>query len=144
MKKISILSTLFIGMALMLCACSVKNNKKMSDDKINEMKAEYEEYLKETYPDETFTVEIWEEYGETTGGAGLPDYEGYLLRQVITDSKGNRFKIYTSDEGSSLFDIHRVYSDDYKDVLEGNRHYNEKGQRIHNDDNGEISFISNY
>lgn len=144
MKKISMITALFICMVLILSACTIKNSKKMSDEEIKKMKEEYEEYLKETYPDESFTVEIWEEYGKTTGGAGLPDYEGYLIRQVITDSKGNRFKIFTSDEGSSIFDIHRVYSDDYKDVLDGTTYYNEKGQRVYFDDNGEISFISNY
>ncbi len=105
MKKISMITALFICMVLILSACTIKNSKKMSDEEIKKMKEEYEEYLKETYPDESFTVEIWEEYGKTTGGAGLPDYEGYLIRQVITDSKGNRFKIFTSDEGSSIFDI---------------------------------------
>ena len=144
MKKISMITAVFICMVLILSACTIKNSKKMSDEEIKKMKDEYEEYLKETYPDESFTVEIWEEYGKTTGGAGLPDYEGYLIRQVITDSKGNRFKIFTSDEGSSIFDIHRVYSDDYKDVLDGTKYYNEKGQSVYFDDNGEISFISNY
>ena len=78
--------------------------------------------MNETYPDETFTIELWQEYGETTGPAGLPDYEGYLVRQVITDSKGNRFKIFTRNPG--------VYSDDYKKVLDGTVHYDEKGEQI--------------
>ena len=74
-------------------------NKKASEEEINAKKAEFEKYLEETYPDETFTVKIWQVYGESTGGAGLPDYKGNMWRQVITDSKGNRFRIYTSPGG---------------------------------------------
>ncbi len=88
------------------------------------MKEEYAQYLKETYPDETFTVEIWQEYGERTGAAGLPDYEGYLIRQVCTDSKGNRFKVYSMPKGE--------HSDDYQLVLDGRAHYDEKGERVFN------------
>ena len=142
--KRTIICALFICGLFSLCACTIKHDKKASDEEISAKKAEYEKYLEETYPDETFTVEIWQEYGKRTGAAGLPDYEGYLWKEVITDSKGNRFKIYTSDEGSSLFDIHRRYSDDYAAVLEGRIHYNEKGQHVYYDDNGEISFVSDY
>ncbi len=52
----------------------------------------FEKYLKEEYPGETFTVKVWQEYAKDIGPAGLPDYEGYLIRQVVIDSKGNWFK----------------------------------------------------
>ena len=119
MKKRIILLVMCICVLGTLGACKIKSDKKMSDKEINNLKSEYEKYLNETYPDETFTIDLWQEYGETTGPAGLPDYEGYLMRQVITDSKGNRFKISTSNPG--------VYSDDYQKVLDGMVHYNEKG-----------------
>ena len=81
-------------MLVSLCSCTMKSDKKISEKKIEEQKAEFETYLKKTYPDESFTVQLWQEYGNETGAAGLPDYEGYLLRQVCTDSKGNRFKAH--------------------------------------------------
>ncbi|MBR3635402.1 MAG: hypothetical protein IKN47_04330 [Lachnospiraceae bacterium] len=124
-----------------LCACQISSDKKMSEEEIESMKAEFAAYLKETYPDETFTIEIWQEYGKRTGAAGLPDYEGYLIRQVITDSKGNRFKVFTSDEGSSIFNIKRVYSDDYQMVLDGRKHYNEKGQSVVLDEDGNVKYV---
>ena len=100
MKRKFTASVLFVFVLLLLSACTMKSDKKLSDNEINSMKEEYAKYLEEAYPDESFTVEIWQEYGKRTGAAGLPDYEGYLIRQVITDSKGNRFKVFTSDEGS--------------------------------------------
>ena len=122
MKKRIFIIGICICILFSLGACKIKSDKKMTDKEINNLKAEYEKYLNETYPDETFTIELWQEYGETTGPAGLPDYEGYLVRQVITDSKGNRFKIFTRNPG--------VYSDDYKKVLDGTVHYDEKGEQI--------------
>lgn len=94
----------------------------------------YEEYLAKTYPDETFTVKVWQEYAEKTGAAGLPDYEGYLFRQVVIDSKGNCFMVYPGDNGTC--------TDDYQKVLDGWIHYNEKGQHVIYDENGNI--ISEY
>ena len=123
-----------VGLLISLCSCTIKSDKKISDDVISAQKAEYEKYLNETYPDEKFSVEIWQEYVKKTEGAGLPDYEGYILRQVITDSKGNRFKIFTQSKGK--------YSDDYQNVLEGKIHYNEKGQQVFYDDNGNILSVS--
>ena len=122
MKKRIFIIGICICILFSLDACKIKSDKKMTDKEINNLKAEYEKYLNETYPDETFTIELWQEYGETIGPAGLPDYEGYLMRQVITDSKGNRFKIFTSNPG--------VYSDDYQKVLDGMVHYDEKGEQI--------------
>ena len=122
MKKRIFIIGICICILFSLDACKIKSDKKMTDKEINNLKAEYEKYLNETYPDETFTIDLWQDYGETIGPAGLPDYEGYLMRQVITDSKGNRFKIFTSNPG--------VYSDDYQKVLDGMVHYNEKGEQI--------------
>lgn len=129
-----VLLCICVGLLISLCSCTIRSEKKISDDVINAQKEEFEKYLAETYPDEKFTVEIWQEYSEKTGGAGLPDYEGYVLRQVITDSKGNRFKIFTLSEGK--------YSDDYQKVLDGTVHYNEKGQQVFYDDKGKVLFIS--
>lgn len=109
---------------LSLCSCTIKSDRPISDKVINERKEAYENYLKETYPDESFTVEIWQEYGTDIGGAGLPDYEGYLIRQVITDSRGNRFQIHEYSKGE--------YSDDYQKVLDGWIRYDEKGELILN------------
>ena len=106
-----------------LSACTIKSDKKISDKKINSRKTAHEEYLKETYPDETFTVEVWQEYGEDIGPAGLPDYEGYLIRQVVTDSRGNRFQVFEVDGGK--------YSDDYQKVLDGWIEYDENGQYVY-------------
>lgn len=117
-----------------LCSCTIGSDKKISDDVISAQKQAYEKYLDETYPDETFTVEIWQEYVKETKGAGLPDYEGYILRQVVTDSKGNRFKIFTQSKGK--------YSDDYDKVLAGTIHYNEKGQQVIYDESGNILSVS--
>lgn len=133
MKKI-LLITVCVCMLISMCSCQIKSDKKISEKKIEARKAEFENYLKETYPDESFTVELWQEYGKTIGTAGLPDYEGYILRQVCTDSKGNRFKVFVVNKG--------VYSDDYQDVLDGKIHYNEKGQREFYKDNGELWFVT--
>ena len=121
-----LLPAIFICLLLSLSACKITSDKKISDKVLNDRKAEFEKYLAETYPDETFTVEVWQEYGKETGAAGLPDYEGYMMRQIVTDSKGNRFRVYIRSKGK--------YSDDYKDVLEGRVHYNEKGQQVYEDE----------
>lgn len=119
-----------------LSACTIKSDKKISDQKINSRKTAYEEYLKETYPDETFKVEVWQEYKKTIGGAGLPDYEGYVYKWVITDKDGNRFKIWGDSKDS--------YYDDYQKVLDGEIYYNENGEHVYYDDNGDILFVSDY
>jgi len=124
MKSKIILCTIFIMSLLSMTACKISSNKPISDNTINNKKTAYENYLKETYPNETFTVNIWQEYGTDIGGAGLPDYEGYMLRQVITDSKGNRFKVFEYGNGK--------YSDDYQKVLDGTIRYDEKGEQIFN------------
>ncbi len=114
---------LFIGicLCLLMCSCTIRSDKEISEDVIEERKEAFEKYLEETYPDETFTVEVWQEYGNRGGAAGLPDYEGYLIKQVITDSKGNRFQIHIYDDG---------YDDDYQKVLDGWISYDEKGELI--------------
>ena len=132
MKKFALICVC-ICMMFSLCACTIRSNKQLSDDELEEMKEEYADYLEETYPGEEFTIEVWQEYAEKGGAAGLPDYEGYLMRQVITDSEGNRFKIFTSNPG--------VYSDDRQKVLDGKVHYNEKGQEVFYKDNGEEWFV---
>ena len=120
-KKFGCLGMILLLM-LSLCACVIKSNKPISAKKLDNMKTEYENYLKDKYPNETFTVDIWQEYGEDIGGAGLPDYEGYLIRQVVTDSKGNRFKVFEDGTGG--------YSDDYQLVLDGTIQYDDKGERV--------------
>ena len=124
MKKVILLLGLSLLMSITLCSCTIKSDKKMSQKQLDNMKAEYEEYLKEKYPDETFTVELWEEYGKDTGGAGLPDYEGYLFHSVITDSKGNHFKIFETGT------LGEKYTDDYQKVLDGTIKYDDKGERV--------------
>ena len=121
MKKL-VFIIICVLLSTFICSCKIKSDKKISDDVINARKEEFDDYLEKTYPDESFTVDIWQEYGEQIGAAGLPDYEGYLLRQVITDSKGNRFKVFVISDGK--------YSDDYQKVLDGTVHYDEKGQQI--------------
>ena len=132
MRK-TVYTAVCVCLLLSLYACTIRSDKKLSDEELEEMKEEYEGYLEETYPGEEFTIEVWQEYGERTGGAGLPDYDGYLMMQVITDSDGNRFKIFTSNPG--------VYSDDRQDVLDGRKHYNEKGQQVFYDENGDELFV---
>ena len=119
MKKL-LLSCMCIGLAILGCACTVRSDKRISDKVINDRKAAYEKYLEEAYPGETFTVEVWQEYGTDIGPAGLPDYEGYLIRQVITDAGGNRFQIHDYGNGK--------YSDDRQKVLDGWIRYDEKGE----------------
>ena len=118
---------------LLLCSCTIRSDEEISEDVLENRKAEFEKYLEETYPDETFTVEVWQEYGKDVGAAGLPDYEGYLIRQVCTDSKGNHFRVFILSEGE--------YSDDYEKVLDGMIQYNEKGQQIYYDENGKVHIL---
>ena len=93
MKKVKLLLGVSLIMLTMLCSCTIKSDKKMGQKELDTIKTKYEEYLKDKYPNETFTIKVWEEYGYT-GGSGLPDYEGYLFHSVITDSNGNNFKIF--------------------------------------------------
>ena len=123
-----------LGLAFILCACTIRSDKQISEDEINARKELFENYLAKKYPDETFTVKVWQEYAKETGGAGLPDYEGYVFRQVVIDSKGNCFMVFPGDHGSC--------TDDYQKVLDGWVHYNEKGQHVVYDDDGNI--ISEY
>ena len=122
MKKKLLSMVVCLCLIVPLCACTIRSNRKISDTVLNDRKAAYEEYLRETYPDESFTVEVWQEYGKDIGPAGLPDYEGYLIRQVITDSNGNRFQIHEYNKGE--------YSDDYQKVLDGWIEYDEKGEYV--------------
>ncbi|MCR5178243.1 MAG: hypothetical protein K6C95_04580 [Lachnospiraceae bacterium] len=122
MKKNLLFMVVSICLAASLCSCTIRSNRKISDTVINDRKEAYEKYLKETYPNETFTVEVWQEYGKDIGPAGLPDYEGYLIRQVITDSEGNRFQIHEYGKGE--------YSDDYQKVLDGWIQYDENGEYV--------------
>lgn len=122
MKSKFLVSAFCLCLMLALCSCRIKSDKPISEKVLSDRKAAYENYLAETYPDETFTVEVWQEYGEDIGPAGLPDYEGYLIRQVVTDSKGNRFQVYEISKGE--------YSDDYQKVLDGWIQYDEKGELV--------------
>ena len=61
-KKFGCLGMILLLM-LSLCACVIKSNKPISAKKLDNMKTEYENYLKDKYPNETFTVDIWQEYG---------------------------------------------------------------------------------
>ncbi|MCR4785807.1 MAG: hypothetical protein K5847_04035 [Lachnospiraceae bacterium] len=134
MKRKITLLVICIGVLCSLCACTVRSNKKISEKTIDARREMYEEYLKEKYPDETFTVNVWQEYAEDIGPAGLPDYEGYLIRQVAIDSKGNCFLVFPGDNGTC--------TDDYQKVLDGWVHHNEKGQYVVYDEDGNI--ISEY
>lgn len=134
MKKRIILLGLLVCLTVLFSACVINSNKKISQKSLDSKKAAYEQYLKDTYPGETFTVSVWSEYGEKTGAAGLPDYKGELLRSVVTDSKGNRFKVFELGGGK--------YSDDYKEVLDGNRHYNDKGQEVIYKEDGTVWFVN--
>ena len=71
MGKRIILLGISICILCLFGACKIKSNSKMSDKELDDLKSEYEKYLSETYPGETFTIEVWQEYGETTGSAGL-------------------------------------------------------------------------
>lgn len=123
MKKKYFLLLICICMITSLCACTIKSNRKISEKVLTDRKAAYEKYLKETYPDETFTVKVWQEYGTDIGPAGLPDYEGYLIKQVVIDSKGNRFQIHEYGNGE--------YSDDRQKVLDGWIQYDENGEFVY-------------
>ena len=134
MKRKLLLLAAGIGLIASLGACTIRNDKEISEDEIDERKEMIEEYLEDKYPDETFKVKVWQEYAEETGGAGLPDYEGYLIRQVVIDSQGNCFMVFPGDNGEC--------TDDYQKVLDGWVHYNKKGQHVVYDDDGNI--ISEY
>ena len=121
-----------IGMLVLFNACTIRSDKKISEEEINARREMFERYLEEKYPDETFTVKVWQEYAKETGAAGLPDYEGYVYRQVIIDSKGNCFMVFPGDGGKC--------TDDYQKVLNGWVHYNEKGQRVvYNEEGGVVT-----
>ena len=130
MKKKLVILGMYIGILCMLCACAIRSDGKISEEKIDARREMFEEYLAQKYPDETFTGEVWQEYVEETGGAGLPDYEGYVYRQVVTDSKGNHFMVFPGNHGEC--------TDDYQKVLDGWMHYNEKGQHIVYGEDGSI------
>ena len=130
MKRKLILLAAGIGLIASLAACTIRYDKEISEDEIDERKEMFEEYLEDKYPDETFKVKVWQEYAEETGGAGLPDYEGYVIRQVVIDSQGNCFMVFPGDNGEC--------TDDYQKVLDGWVHYNKKGQHVVYDDDGNI------
>ena len=130
MKRKLVLIGICIGMIGLLSACSIRSDKKISEEKLDARREIIEKYLEEKYPDETFTVKVWQEYAKETGAAGLPDYEGYLFRQVVMDSEGNCFMVFPGDNGKC--------TDDYQKVLDGWVHYNEKGQRVVYDENGDV------
>lgn len=130
MKRKLLLSAAGIGLIALLGACTIRYDKEISEDEIDERKEMFEEYLEDKYPDETFKVKVWQEYAEETGGAGLPDYEGYVIRQVAIDSQGNCFMVFPGDNGEC--------TDDYQKVLDGWVHYNKKGQHVVYDDDGNI------
>ena len=130
-KKLGILG-IAACMMLTFCACVIRNPVKISQKTLDERKEAYEDYLANTYPGETFTVDIWQEYS-TIGSAGMPaGYEGYIIMEVITDSKGNRFRIFHTSTG---------YMDDYQKVLDGQIEYNEKGQRAIHLSDGSVIYV---
>ncbi len=120
-RKLALLLICIVILSL-LSACTIRSNKKISEKQINERREMFEKYLEEKYPDKTFTVKVWQEYAKKTGAAGLPDYEGYLYRQVVIDSEGNCFMVFPGDNGKC--------TDDYQKVLDGWVHYNQKGQHV--------------
>lgn len=128
-RKLVFLCTCF-GVMCLLGACTIKSDRKISEDALDERRELIEDYLEEKYPDETFTVKVWQEYTKETGAAGLPDYEGYVYRQVVIDSEGNCFMVIPGDDGDC--------TDDYQKVLDGWIHYNEKGQHVVYDEDGNI------
>ncbi|MCR5236041.1 MAG: hypothetical protein K6E34_02425 [Lachnospiraceae bacterium] len=134
MKRKITLLVLCIGMLCLLGACTIRSDKKISEKNIDARREMFEKYLKEKYPDETFTVKVWQEYAKDIGPAGLPDYEGYLIRQVVIDSEGNCFMVFCGNKGEC--------TDEYQKVLDGWVHYNEKGQHVVYDEDGSI--ISEY
>ncbi|MCR5629281.1 hypothetical protein [Eubacterium sp.] len=128
-KKLAILG-LCIGLLSLLSACTLRSNKKISEEKIEARREMFEEYLKEKYPGKSFTVKVWQEHTKKTGAAGLPDYEGYVYRQVVIDSEGKCFMVFPGDNGKC--------TDDYQKVLDGWIHYNEKGQHVVYDEESNI------
>jgi len=123
-----------IGILSLLSACTIRSDRKISEEKILARQEMYKKYLEEKYPDKTFTVKVWQEYTEETGAAGLPDYKGYVYRQVVIDSEGNCFMVFPGDNGKC--------TDDYQKVLDGWIHYNQKGQHVIYDEDGNI--VSEY
>ena len=64
MKKNTFILFISICLITSLCSCTIKSHRKISEKVLTDRKAAYENYLKETYPDETFTVKVWQEYGK--------------------------------------------------------------------------------
>ncbi|MCR5503837.1 MAG: hypothetical protein K6F53_12600 [Lachnospiraceae bacterium] len=125
-----LLSAICICISGLLGGCTIRSDKKISEETIEERREMFEEYLEEKYPDKTFTVKVWQEYAKETGPAGLPDYEGYVFRQVAIDPDGNCFMVFPGDHGEC--------TDDYQKVLDGWLHYNEKGQHVVFNEDGSI------
>ncbi|MBQ8117153.1 MAG: hypothetical protein IJ147_03755 [Lachnospiraceae bacterium] len=130
MKRKAVLLGMCMGILILFGACTIRSEKKISEEKIDARREMIEKYLEEKYPDKTFTVKVWQEYAEVTGAAGLPDYEGYVYRQVVIDSAGNCFMVFPGDKG--------VCTDDYQKVLDGWVYYNEKGQHVVYDEDGNV------
>lgn len=130
MKRKLALLGICIGILGLLSACVIRSDRKISEETIAARREMIENYLEEKYPDQTFTVKVWQEYAKETGSAGLPDYEGYVFRQVVIDAEGNYFMVIPGDNGKC--------TDDYQKVLDGWVHYNEKGQHVVYDEDGNI------
>ncbi|MCR5283628.1 MAG: hypothetical protein K6E18_09680 [Lachnospiraceae bacterium] len=128
-RKLAILGICMVMLG-MLSACTIRSDQKISEEQIEARRELFEKYLENKYPDQAFTVKVWQEYAHETGAAGLPDYEGYVFRQVVIDSEGNCFMVFPGDNGSC--------TDDYQKVLDGWVHYNEKGQHVVYDEDGRI------
>ena len=130
MKRKLALLGICIGILGLLSACVIRSDRKISEETIAARREMIENYLEEKYPNQTFTVKVWQEYAKETGSAGLPDYEGYVFRQVVIDAEGNCFMVIPGDNGKC--------TDDYQKVLDGWVHYNEKGQHVVYDEDGNI------
>ena len=50
------------GILCLLSACTIRSDKKISEEKVDARQEMIEEYLEEKYPDKTFTVKVWQEY----------------------------------------------------------------------------------